>query len=552
MDNNSVNIVSNLFAQTGREIFAPRINNLLLRLERNIKLASSWKDQFEDYWKEMSAKFHTVSSVILGHSQRSLESIYVPMELQLETSDKHTFKADCFPKVLLDQYGRLLIKDTIGMGKTTMLKYMFLNVIDKEIGFPIFVELRNLRSDHCIEAEIQNQLSRLNKVFDQTLMLDFFHVGGFIFFLDGFDEIDESERSIVVKDIIDFISKANLNQFIMTSRDETALAGFGDFIGARVLPLSKTSLINLLQRYGKRVEKTKSLVKKILDGKYSDIEDFLQIPLLAGLLFRAYVDTGMSDLKLYQLCCNVFPVFFNQHDLSKDGSYTHQKRVNISSDDYERILGYMGLYTIRYNLNCFSELEFCKMTKFAEEQSSLSVNECDFCHDLTVNIPIFCKDGIKYKWIHPSLCSYYFARYIFFESKEKSKEILQILFSSKKISNYALTLRMFYEMDSVFFDKHVINSFFSSLLAFRCKVNTDWIDYIVKTVASSKVCQIQMQILYSIHPELFEQISDEYPSADISIVNKYYLSEKQVMIFVNHQKEVELIDDTPEALISGL
>ena len=96
---------------------------------RKIKLASSWNKQFEDYWMEMSAKFYTVSSVVLGNTQRTLKSVYVPMDLQLETPEACMFRADDFPTLLLEKYGKLLVKDSIGMGKTTMLKYMFLKVI---------------------------------------------------------------------------------------------------------------------------------------------------------------------------------------------------------------------------------------------------------------------------------------------------------------------------------------------------------------------------------------------------------------------------------------
>lgn len=548
----AINITSSLFAQTGREIFAPRINNLLSSMGRKIKLASSWNKQFEDYWMEMSAKFYTVSSVVLGNTQRTLESVYVPMDLQLETPEECMFRADDFPTLLLEKYRKLLIKDSIGMGKTTMLKYMFLKVILKEKGFPIFVELRNLRHDHSIEAEIQSQLSRLNKVFDYRLMLDFFSTGEFVFFFDGFDEIEESERSVVVKDLWNFISKAYLNRFVMTSREENALAGFGSFIGAKILPLSTTSLINLLQKYGGSAGKTKSLVESILSGHYSEIEDFLHVPLLAGLLYRAYVETNMSELKLYQLCCNVFPVFYDQHDLSKDSSYIHKKRVDLSSDDFERILDYMALYSICYQNKCFSELEFCKMTKFAESHSSLSVNESDFCYDLTVCIPIFCKDATTYRWIHPSLCSYYFARYVYFESKEKAKEILLRLFNSKRISDYALTLRMYYDMDAVFLDKHVICSYLSSLLISYRKMHKDWIQFIGEMVASSDVCQKQMLILHYIHPELFEQVSETCQFAGLLIPERFCVSENHIQKIVERQEGVTLLDDAPDALISGL
>lgn len=547
----ALGVASNFFAQTGREIFAPRINNLLSILERKIKLSSSWKEQFEEYWLEMSKRFYIVSSVIFGNTYRTLSSIYVPMELQMENMDGQIVRIDCFPKVLLDQYGKLLIKDTIGMGKSTMLKYMFLKVISMEMGFPVFVELRNLKQNHNIESEIQIQLSRMNKNFDHQLMVDFFREGGFIFFLDGFDEIAEKERNVVVKDLSDFISKGYRNQFVMTSRNESALAGFGDFVGASVLPLSESGLINLIQKYGNSPSKTKSLVERIMNHAYSEIDDFLHNPLLAGIMYKAYIESSMSDLKIYQLCSNIFPVFYDQHDLSKDGCYIHKKRVNLSPDDYERILGFMGLYCYANRFNCLSELEFIKMIRFVENQCSIMLNESDLIFDLTVNIPLFCKDGTTYRWIHQSLCAYYLARYIYFESKDKTKDILLKLFTSDRISEYVLALRMFSEMDSSLFDKHLLFPFLSSLRVSYQKERSSWLEFINKKMSSSNLFQSQMNLVQCIHPELFKHDMKEGCRSDSSTDN-YYLSEEGISNFVNLQNDVELIDDTPENLIVGL
>ena len=108
---------------------------------------------------------------------------------------------------------------------------------------------------------------------------------------------------------------------------------------------------------------------------------------------------------------------------------------------------------------------------------------------------------------------------------------------------------MFFEMDPLFFDKHVIAPYLSSLLISHSKMKTDWYDLIGKTVTSSCVSKIQMQLIYKIHPELFEQSPEKYPWG---INCQYILSEEQVHSFINYQEKVILLDDTPEILISGL
>lgn len=503
-DNDMTDVISlggSLFAQTGKEIVAPRINRLIDKLERQCKLkVFPKKKHIEQYWLQEYSRLSIVNSVIFGNSQRELCQIYVPMSLLIE-GDNVEVPINDYPQKLVETYQRILIKDSLGMGKSTMLKRMFVDVIDKEIGFPIYVELRNLSKGHTIVREILKQLSSINKPFEEQLLLDLIEKGGFVFFLDGLDEVGLESRQYVVADIHDFIAKSTKYQFVMTSREDASLAGFGSFKGCSIVVMKSCDVISLLLRYGENCERVVELVEKIRNGDYNGIDDFLKNPLLAGLLYRAYMEKDGLVLKQYQLCCNIFPVFYEQHDLTKDGAYTHDKRSKLDASDMERLLMFMGFKCMVMNKKEFSYDDFNQLILFASKQcGDLCVKLDEFREDITKSVPIFCKDGYMYRWVHYSLCDYYAARYIYIEGKKNTPDILIRICKSDRIKNYLNVLKMYSEMDINGFNRFVTKPVIDACVAKGLKEKIN-----VSTVCDGKfekmVCIIDL--LYEVVPSIF-------------------------------------------------
>ena len=498
-----ITLAGSLFAQTGKEVIAPRINNLIAKLERHYKLdVLPKKKHVEHYWHQEYNRLSIVNSVIFGNSQRKLCQIYVPMSLLLE-GDNVEVPINDYPQKLVNTYQRILIKDSLGMGKSTMLKRMFVDVIDNEIGFPIYVELRNLSKKHTIVKEIINQLSSINEPFEEQLLLDLIEKGGFVFFLDGLDEIALDSRQSVVSDIQDFIAKSAKCQFVMTSREDDSLAGFGNFKGCSIVVMKSGDVSSLLLRYGENCERVVELVGKINKGEYKGIDDFLKNPLLAGLLYRAYIERDGLELKLYQLCCNIFPVFYEQHDQTKNGAYTHDKRSKLDAFDMERLLMVMGFKCMAMGIKEFSYDDFNRLILFASDQcGDLIVKIDSFREDITKSVPLFCKDGYMYRWVHYALCDYYAARYIYIEGKKNSPSILAGICKSERIKDYVNVLKMYAEMDVNGFYLFVAKPVIDACVAKGLKENID-ISSSSKEEVDNVICI--MDLLYEVIPSIFSK-----------------------------------------------
>ena len=305
---------------------------------------------FEEYLNRMYEKYSIINTLVFHNSQRKLKDVYVAQTLVKENrfeDEKDATKIDGMPKDLITKYKKILITDTAGMGKSTITKRMFIDLIDNGIegvGFPIYIELNRLNRDRSIIREIQEGLSPISEELNHDMLLRFIRTGGFIFYLDGYDEILNADRKEVTKDIQSFISKAgSKNFYILTSRPEDNLTSFGDFQSFRIQPLKKEEAFELLKKYdlSKNKELSGKLIELLESGQYDSIDEYLENPLLVSLLYAAFDHKQTIPLKKHLFYRQVYEAYFDSHDLSK-GIDAHQKRSGLDIHDFNRILRYVG------------------------------------------------------------------------------------------------------------------------------------------------------------------------------------------------------------------
>jgi predicted NACHT family NTPase len=171
-------------------------------------------NSFGTYMDQTYERHSFFSSLIFPNIQRKFNDFYLPLTL---LSSNHTGEVtetlvDEYPTEIIADKKDLLIVDTAGMGKSTLLKFLFLQSVNKKMGIPIFIELRRLSKDKDIYRYFLDQLKKLDGKVDEILVLKLLESGDFIFFLDGYDEIAELDRDAVTFAIKDFKQRINKNQ----------------------------------------------------------------------------------------------------------------------------------------------------------------------------------------------------------------------------------------------------------------------------------------------------------------------------------------------------
>lgn len=324
----------------------------------------------------------------------------------------------------------------------------------KEREFLFFVELRRLTKEHLLLDEIRNQLDSLTKEFDDNLMRLFFQSGGFIFFFDGFDEISLSDRKEVTEDIKQFIEKAPNNFYILSSRFEQALAGFGDFRAMKIKPLKQNEAYSLLKKYDSDGEISRRLIEKLESGTYGKIKEFLQNPLLVSLLFIGFEYKPEIPLKINLFYDQVYEAFFNGHDMAKDGYFIREKLSGLDMADFAKVLRAIGFICFQKNLLEFNRDDFLGVLSKAEKLSCVSLHSASaLMNDLLHAVPLFCQDGVNFRWVHKSMQEYFAADFINRDCADKKETILRTLARRPEISNFYNLLVLYADLDSKSFHR---------------------------------------------------------------------------------------------------
>lgn len=452
-------IVSPLTKSVVETFITPRLKELDKELSvRGTVLLNKISSRFNEYLERTYKKNAILNTLVFHNRQQLLQNLYLPLtingEVKFTNMKKSEYKSvsyivdDEFAEKFIKRFNKLLIIDSAGMGKSTIMKKLFLDIIDKKLGVPILIELRRLSKEKSILDEIFEQINPIDNEFNKDFITRLIRKGNFIFLFDGFDEISLSERKEVTTDIQNFIGKSEKNTFLITSRPESSLSSFGDFLKFHISSLKIKEAYELLRKYNNHGDLSERLIEKIKEKPFLSINEFLTNPFLVSLLYTAFEYKQKIPFKKHIFYRQVYDALFEAHDLSKGDSFIRQKHSNLDIDDFHQVLRYMGYFCLSKQKIEFTKDEILELISKANTFcQGLEFKESSFLKDIIKNVPIFTLDGIYYKWAHKSLQEYFAAQFIYLDSKDKKEKILKKLAGTSRIETYANLLDIYYGID---------------------------------------------------------------------------------------------------------
>jgi len=449
--------------------------------------------KFEEYLERTFKRCKNINVLVFPNQQISLEAIYQPLTLYC-TKNNHRVKIDKFYDELIRPYEKILISDTAGMGKSTLLKFLALKIIEQNVGIPILIDLRNLTDRNLILDEIFAQLNPIDRVLEKDLILKFIETGNFIFLVDGFDEIQQKNSEIVIRDIRQFIDKAHNNWFFLTSRPEPALTSFGDFQQFNIQPLSKEEAYGLIRLYDNfsGFGIAENLIGDI-QPRLEEIQSFLANPFLVSLLYKTYTytkDVPASKITFYD---EIYSALFKHHDLSKDG-WRRPKHSNLEIQQFRIVLRQLAFDTLKDNVVSYKRQELISyISKAREKCIGIVFNETDYLSDLLLTVPLFIEEGLQIKWAHKSFQDFFAAEYLSLDSKKEEK--LNQIFAMQK-ANYFNMLDLFYELDYKTFRRTIIRNLLADFQKFDKNSYSNFEDYPIEIVDKRKAYMVFNPIVY--------------------------------------------------------
>lgn len=421
---------------------------------------------FEHYLKSAYERHSVVNTLVLRNSKCRLKDIYVPLTIIEENNSEERAVIDGYPIELMKRHPKMMICDTAGMGKTTLMKRLFLSAIDDVLTIPIIVELRRIEKGSTLLDIVYGQIDSLSEAFDHQLLLRLIQQGGFAFFFDGYDEVANEQKSTVTEDIKSLVSKAPNNTYIITSRPEVGLKTFGDFSVFTIQQLKEEEVADLLRKYDNNGEVSDILIKKLNNISYSNVKDFLRTPLLASLLFTAFDYKQKVPIRKDEFYQQVFDAYFESHDLTKDGGFVRQKKSGLNMSEFKKVLRYLGFKCLKRQFKTeFSKAELISLLdEVQNEYSGQRFVSEDFIKDILTAVPLFVKDGNYYRWIHKSMQEYFAAMFIHEDARNNQQTILVKMLESRWMSQYINLFDIYYDIDYEGFRDSVLDKIVTGYL----------------------------------------------------------------------------------------
>ena len=392
-----------------------------------------------------------MSTIVFRDIQKTIYDLYIPLSLTtnkgIKVSRRDEFIInDCYLECI-ERYDKILIIDTAGMGKSTLVKYLAIQVINHNDYIPIIIELRKVDKNKDFLDYIVKQFEMLDKKIDKKDLISMLKRGDFIIFFDGYDEVTNENRSGILDNMQEFIRRAGNNKYIITSRYENDLNCLGDFQRFSIAPLKMREAFSLINKYDNNGEKSKKLIERIRNDKHLNIlKEFLINPMLTSLLYKTFEYKEEIAYKKLEFYSQVYEALFNDHDKTKGSAYVHTKDSRLDILDFEKLLCRIAFVSLKDNRVEYNKQNFVDIIETCiKSMSWITTSTLAVMEDLTHAVPLFQKDGNDYKWVHKSFMEYFAAEYICYESN-KTERLFENMLSLSNVERYKNVLDFCYDM----------------------------------------------------------------------------------------------------------
>ncbi|HAT4213378.1 NACHT domain-containing protein [Clostridium perfringens] len=366
---------------------------------------------YERYLENTKSKNSKIKTLIYRHSPRNLYSFYECIGVRYNGKIINT----CNINNLIELNKKIIISGTGGIGKTTLLKHLFLNTIKETSFIPVLIELRSFNTldnkdislfDAIYKNLCDNGLCLEREYFEYSMK-----EGGYIILLDGYDEISSEKVTKISKAIRDISNKYNENHFIISSRPTEEFIGWNDFAEMHSCKLSKEQALSLIKKIDFD-EKIKEIFYSELDkGLYDKYESFASNPLLLTIMLLTFENRAAIPDKLNDFYEQAFSALFNMHDATKD-AYVRDISSELGCEDFKSVFSYICFKSFFADEYEFTESSLQKYIKEARDKfKNINFDIEAFQEDLIKSVCMIIKDGLKYRFSHRSFQEYFAAVY---------------------------------------------------------------------------------------------------------------------------------------------
>lgn len=443
MDENFNNDLASKFMNA---IFDEYLSPLISKIANKLKITYNevkidLEIPFQAYLTNSYKKYSKIKTIIYGIEPKRLYDFFeVPFLKKGSDIIKPTTT-----KILTNLSKFLIIEGSGGIGKSTLMKHLFLSELELKDYIPIFIELKDFNEEGHLDLEklLLKKLNQFHNTFQEEYLAYALQSGCFLFLLDGYDELYSENQKEFFKKLNDFCDKYPENHYILSSRpySESEFIEFQRFTVLKAVPFTKEQAISLITKIEYPDEELKNkFIRDLESGLYDRHDTFASNPLLLNIMLSTYNDYAEIPQKLHLFYYQAFDTMFSKHDATK--SYRRKMLSDLSSDTFKECFAIFCFLTYQKAKTEFTFPEIEDIFKKFPPRIKNVLNIGNFIHDLENCLCVLYKEGNRYKFSHRSFQEYFVAYFLNIQTDSKMRDYSFHLIDSGKFS---------FSADSVFF-----------------------------------------------------------------------------------------------------
>jgi hypothetical protein len=321
----------------------------------------------------------------------------------------------------------LVIEGILGQGKSTLLRHLALSCIKHGL-LPIFISANTISDKKPLRAKIQEYLTDfcraqvLDREVEKLLESQFF-----VLFIDGFDEVSQSEESALIEDLRSLSRRYdNSLRIVVSSRPDNGVQKCEEFRVIKLLELDKNgrnALVEKLLVADRAAELLISLDRHLLLGA----DELLRTPLMVVILIVVYNAERRVPETYTEFFEHLFEFLLVRHDATKPG-YSRKRKTTLSNSQFRQLFEAFCFVTRQDDLaSSMTIREVEESIQLAAETINLQVNVSDYVADVRGITCLLIEEGLKLHFIHPAIQYFFSAEFIRSSSDEDAKDFYQDL-----------------------------------------------------------------------------------------------------------------------------
>ena len=336
MDENFNNDLASKFMNA---IFDEYLSPLISKIANKLKITYNevkidLEIPFQAYLTNSYEKYSKIKTIIYGIEPKKLYDFF---EIPFLKKGSDIIKPTT-TKILTDLSKFLIIEGSGGIGKSTLMKHLFLSELKLKDYIPIFIELKDFNEEGHLDLEklLLKKLNQFHNTFQEEYLDYALQSGCFLFLLDGYDELYSENQKEFFKKLNDFCDKYPENHYILSSRpySESEFIEFQRFTVLKAVSFTKEQAISLITKIEYPDEELKDkFIRDLESGLYDRHKSFASNPLLLNIMLSTYNDYAEIPQKLHLFYYQAFDTMLSKHDATK--SYRRKMLSDLSSDTFK-------------------------------------------------------------------------------------------------------------------------------------------------------------------------------------------------------------------------